>query len=297
MGAKEEPASRMNPSQEDVQRRRSLVKDVHEALKQENFEQVRIIFQDSSSQHNTSLDRAYGEAIAPSEILWQPIRSGWTAMHLAARMVASQSLQLNNSSNHNNTSHDVGWWSWILEHASPSSKFFTARDKSGETCFDIFFNTWLATSPPIQSGSAPPPAQRRRQQSPQDSMELVLACPLLAASLQHCITMSTMDAETYRFPNLHVEHVARFWRALEFLCRAAVTNKFLANRSDCSDDHEVVRKMSGNTTASATEFSMLHVLCRLNTCPAIVGRLVMAMDITKVYQHPLPLHVWTHYSQ
>lgn len=259
----------------------AIISRAQAALKEKQFSKLEDLLRDCSPEY-------------AAEILWRPIRRGssLTCMHIASRCMLSEQF-------HGCENRQVDWWRWILEKASSSSSgaaprdggdvcddgnyFFDARDKSGDTCFDVFFATWL--NPPI--GAA------RIFRNFETSVEMILKSPTHVASLRNWIrrelpkqAFSTIYSTTFRLPaDVHEQVVARFWRALELLCRAASSSASGCdtNGSEATALMDLSRPFNG----------VLQTLARLNSCSQVIARLAIALFPEQAQQaEPLPLHIW-----
>ena len=192
-------------------------------------------------------------------LLWEPIRSRRSAMHVASRSFLGEQYQPGSSSG----STCSFWasssierkaicsdlWRWILQQASPSKgRLLTDRDKSGETCLDIFLSSWLA--PPIGSP--------RKFRSFEKSLNQVISEPESLNLLRSWITEQLHhNKETLPVPcRPHIDIVARFWRALEVICRAAEL---------------------GDVDDFSMQCAVLPLLARLGSCPEPIARLVVSL--------------------
>jgi hypothetical protein len=219
---------------------KSKVSRLHAFLKQKEFIKVKQLL----------LDEAIGRD-DPSVLLWTPTssRSGWTAVHLAARALLSEQYA------------PSPWWAWICKKASPSRNFVTARDKSGETVFSIFFGAWL--TPPIG-------ATGKFQQFEQTLSNVTNSSESMERLKDW---VQTKERTTSFLESPHEQMVARFWLALNVLCRAA---------------HE--------GSGSSSCYSIVHVLAQLDSCPEAVARLVLGLEPEMASTRPYPLHIWCHTS-
>ena len=107
------------------------------------------------------------------------------------------------------------------------NRFVTQLDKSGETCLEVFMDSWLA--PPIGSSAV--------FRSFAKSLELLLEESDRIQRLRDWIhkELYPTNGDCCSFPGSdpHIKIVARFWRAFELICRAATSRQLLLNESWC----------------------------------------------------------------
>jgi len=237
-----------------------VVSQVQSALRRKDFSKVESILSGLNGKD------------AASKILWRPIRSGMTCMHIATRCMLSEQY-------YGGCGNDKDWWRWILDRASPSDGFGEARDRSGETCFDVFFATWL--NPPIGASCG----FRNFEASLETVLEgnndhLRSLRDWVLRQLPNQPSHHQRHCSALIFPtNKHEQVVARFWRALELMCRAAAA-VLGEDGTDCGDE-------------TRPFVSVLHVLARYNACPGpTVSRLVVSLFPEAARMAPLPLHLW-----
>lgn len=165
-------------------------------------------------------------------------------------------------------------WKWLLQQAALSSSAdslssfsdgsWLARDKGGETCFDIFFASWLSSTDPLAL-------------SFQRSLNEVLKKDSLISELRNWILATTTTTQVVAPNNInninnnnnnpqhrhHVEVVFRVWKAMELLCRAAATTTVISSNK--------------NNNNSCCFFAIVPFLARLGSSPERIARLALAL--------------------
>ena len=261
----------------DSNKRRGRLHSLHAAILEKNRSALMsLLTRDTGTSTSTTTTRvaaAVEEEEDPAQLLWEPNRSRRTAMHVAARCLLEDQFEPGSTSRNNNNDDEtalssVDLWRFLLEKAAAANdssnngdnKFLIQRDKSGETCLDIFMNSWLA--PPIGSSTV--------FRSFAASLELLLEETDRIQRLRDWIhkELYPTNGNCCSFPNSdpHINMVARFWRAFELICRAATRNsrQFHPNHDSSS-------------WSNGPPCPILPLLACLGSCPGPIAHLVVTI--------------------